>query len=115
MNTLYESDTFAVMHLLANAQNGALEPSVPMLARHGFEIVDKRRGKEVYLDGSWAEMFQQKINAWQVNMPTQEEVEDPLEPSGLAEHPVLVHERKLRPDPRAQPAPGAAVLPDARA
>ena len=93
MNTLYESDTFAVMHLLANAQeDGALEPSVPMLARHGFEIVDKRRGKEVYLDGSWAEMFQQKINAWQVNMPTQEEVEDTLESySGLAQHPVLVH------------------------
>ncbi len=93
MNTLYESDTFAVMHLLANAQeDGAPESSVPMLARHGFEIVDKRRGKEVYLDGSWAEMFQQKINAWQVNTPTQEEVEDTLESySGLAQHPVLVH------------------------
>ncbi|MGA8392398.1 MAG: DUF3567 domain-containing protein [Burkholderiaceae bacterium] len=93
MNTLYESDTFAVMHLLANAQeDGAPDPSVPMLARHGFEIVDKRRGKEVYLDGSWAEMFQQKINAWQVNTPTQEEVEDTLESySGLAQHPVLVH------------------------
>ncbi|NTV87313.1 MAG: DUF3567 domain-containing protein, partial [Burkholderiaceae bacterium] len=79
--------------LLANAQeDGAPEPSVPMLARHGFEIVDKRRGKEVYLDGSWAEMFQQKINAWQVNTPTQEEVEDTLESySGLAQHPVLVH------------------------
>jgi hypothetical protein len=52
----------------------------------------KRRGKEVYLDGSWAEMFQQKIIAWQVNTPTQEEVEDTLESySGLAQHPVLVH------------------------
>jgi hypothetical protein len=93
MNTLYDSDTFAVMHLLANAlEEGAEEPSVPVLARHGFEIVDKRRGKEVYLDGSWAEMFQQKINAWQVNTPTQEEVEDTLESySGLAQNPVLVH------------------------
>ena len=93
MNTLYDSDTFAVMHLLANAQDeGAEEPAVPTLARHGFEIVDKRRGKEVYLDGSWAEMFQQQINAWQVKTPTQEEVEDTLERySGLAQHPVLVH------------------------
>mgnify|MGYP001212058671 CR=1 FL=1 len=93
MNTLYDSDTFAVMHLLANAQDeGAEEPVVPTLARHGFEIVDKRRGKEVYLDGSWAEMFQQQINAWQVKTPTQEEVEDTLESySGLAQHPVLVH------------------------
>jgi hypothetical protein len=62
--TLYDSDTFAVMHLLANAQDEGApeEPAVPTLARHGFEIVDKRRGKEVYLDGSWAEMFQQQIN-----------------------------------------------------
>ncbi len=93
MHTLYDSDTFAVMHLLANAEaEGADEPSVPMLARHGFEIVDKRRGKEVYLDGSWAELFQQQINAWQANTPTQEEVEDALEGyTGLAQHPVLVH------------------------
>ena len=93
MNTLYDSETFAVLHVLANAETAAEgELVAPALARHGFEIVDKRRGKEVYLDGSWAEMFQQKINAWQVNTPTQEEVEDTLESySGLAQNPVLVH------------------------
>ena len=93
MNTLYDSDTFAVMHLLANAQDeGAEEPAVPTLARHGFEIVDKRRGKEVYLDGSWAEMFQQQITAWQKTTPSQEEVEDTLEGySSLAQMPVIVH------------------------
>ena len=37
-------------------------------------------------------MFQQKINAWQQNTPTQEEVEDTLESySGLAQNPVVVH------------------------
>ena len=93
MHTLYDSDTFAVMHVLANAPaEDAAESSEPVLARQGFEIVDKRRGKEGYRDGSWAEMFQQKIVAWQVNTPTQEEVEDTLESySGLAQHPVLVH------------------------
>jgi hypothetical protein len=93
MNTLYDSDTFAVMHLLANAEpEGSADSGEPRLARHGFEIVDKRRNKEVYLDGSWAEMFQQKINAWQANTPTQEEVEDTLESySGLAQHPMVVH------------------------
>ena len=40
--------------------------------------MDKRSGKEVYLDGSWAEMFQQQILAWQRDTPTQEEVEDAL-------------------------------------
>ena len=65
---------------------------VPSLARHGFEIVDKRSNKEVYLDGSWAELFQQHIMAWQVNTPTQEEVEDTLEQyAELAQTPVQIH------------------------
>jgi hypothetical protein len=62
------------------------------LPRHGFEIVDKRSGKEVYLDGSWAEMFQQHISAWQQNTPSQDEVEDMLERyASLAQMPVVVH------------------------
>jgi len=94
MNLLYESDAFAVMHVLANDSNkdGATQPGQPVLQRHGFEIVDKRSGKEVYLDGSWAEMFQQQLQAWQQHSPTQEEVEDTLEGySGLAQQPVVVH------------------------
>jgi hypothetical protein len=93
MNLLYESETFAVMHLLANAPaEAAPATSKPLLERHGFEIVDKRSGKEVYLDGSWAEMFQQQIQAWQQHTPTQEEVEDTLEGyTGLAQQPVVVH------------------------
>jgi hypothetical protein len=93
MNLLYESETFAVMHVLANAPaEAAPQTSIPLLERHGFEIVDKRSGKEVYLDGSWAEMFQQQIQAWQQHTPTQEEVEDTLEGyTGLAQQPVVVH------------------------
>ncbi len=93
MNLLYESETFAVMHVLANAPaEPAPVTSQPQLERHGFEIVDKRSGKELYLDGSWAEMFQQQIQAWQQHTPTQEEVEDTLEGyTGLAQQPVVVH------------------------
>ncbi len=93
MNLLYESETFAVMHVLAN-EAGVAEgkPVRPVLERHGFEIVDKRSGKEVYLDGSWAELFQRQLQAWQQHSPTQEEVEDTLEGyTGLAQQPVLVH------------------------
>lgn len=94
MHMLYDSDTFAVVHLLANGdldETAAPNPA-PALARHGFEIVDKRSGKELYLDGSWAELFQQKIDAWQRNTPTQEEVEDTLESyAELAQNPVIVH------------------------
>ena len=93
MNLLYESDDFAVMHLLANeATEGQPKPARPALERHGFEIVDKRSGKEVYLDGSWAELFQQQLQAWQQHSPTQEEVEDTLEGyTGLAQQPVVIH------------------------
>jgi len=96
MNMLYDSDSFVVVHMLPDADRledastDAAQP--PQLARHGFEIVDKRTGKEVYLDGSWAEMFQLQILAWQRDAPTQEEVEDTLEGyTGLAQHPVVVH------------------------
>lgn len=102
MHMLYNSDTFCVTHMLANAPMegdasklatlDTLVKVAPMLARHGFEIIDKRVGKEVYLDGSWAEMFQQQIAAWQLRTPTQEEVEVTLEGyAELAQNPVLVH------------------------
>jgi phage tail sheath gpL-like len=98
MHTLYDSDTYSVTHMLANAVTAEVAPGaeparpVPTLARHGFEIVDKRTNKEVYLDGSWAELFQMHISAWQLNTPTQEEVEDTLEQyAELAQNPVLVH------------------------
>jgi hypothetical protein len=104
MHTLYDSETYTVTHMLANAditasqhpsgasKSGQRSLKVPTLARHGFEIVDKRSGKEVYLDGSWAELFQQRIIAWQENTPSQEEVEDTLEQyAELAQNPVVVH------------------------
>lgn len=102
MHTLYDSETYSVTHMLANAvavdlpedtlKDGEQALLVPQLARHGFEIVDKRSGKEVYLDGSWAELFQQHISAWQLKTPTQQEVEDTLEQyAELAQNPVLVH------------------------
>ena len=102
MRMLYDSDSFVVVHMQANAgldaasaedapASGAGSATAPM-ARHGFEIVDKRSGKEVYLDGSWAELFQQQIAAWQQNTPTQEEVEDTLEGyAELAQNPVVMH------------------------
>ena len=94
MNMLYDSEAFAVVHVLANAALES-EPEVDLsmhIPRHGFEIVDKRAGKEVYLDGSWAEMFQIQITAWQQNTPSQEEVEDTLEGyASLAQTPMVMH------------------------
>ena len=94
MNLLYDSEAFAVMHVLANADACSPHATGPatVLERHGFEIVDKRSGKEVYLDGSWAEIFQQRLLQWQQNQPSQEEVEDTLaQYAELAQTPVCVH------------------------
>lgn len=92
MHMLYDSDAFVVMHMRTELPAASAEQGEARLARNGFEIVDKRSGKEVYLDGSWAEMFQQQIEAWQASTPTQEEVEDTLERySALAQMPVVLH------------------------
>ncbi|MDC2857735.1 MULTISPECIES: BTH_I0359 family protein [unclassified Delftia] len=97
MQMLYDSESFVVLHLRPDmdpdaAAGEAEVDAARQLPRHGFEIVDKRSGKEVYLDGSWAEMFQKQIIAWQQDAPTEEEVEDALERyAGLAQQPVVVH------------------------
>ena len=97
MQMLYDSESFVVLHLRPDMEDeetaGTVEKNTaPQLPRHGFEIVDKRSGKEVYLDGSWAEMFQKQILAWQQDAPTEEEVEDTLDRyAGLAQQPVIVH------------------------
>ena len=90
MQMLYDSDSFVVVHMQAN-EPAEGEPA-PHLARHGFEIVDKRSNKEVYLDGMWADAFQRQINAWQLNTPTQEEVEETLDGyAELAQNPLVMH------------------------
>ena len=90
MHMLYDSDDFVVVHLLAPAPEGEQAGAAP--ARHGFEIVDKRSNREVYLDGSWAEAFQRQLLAWQQRTPTQDEVEATLEGyTGPAQHPLVVH------------------------
>jgi len=96
MHMLYHSDSFVVVHMLPDMDSeGAANETVQQpqrLMRHGFEIVDKRSGKEVYLDGSWAELFQLQLLAWQRKTPTHEEVEKTLDGYiGLAQTPVVIH------------------------
>ena len=101
MQMLYDSESFVVVHVQTDqpslmGKHDLLEDNegrkLPAMARHGFEIVDKRSGKELYLDGSWAELFQMQILAWQKDTPTQEEVEDTLDRyAELAQNPVVMH------------------------
>lgn len=102
MQTIYLSDSFVVVHTLAGvherqtseteAQPAPQPAPLPALARQGFEIVDKRHNREIYLDGAWAEMFARQIEAWQRNAPTQDEVEATLEGyAQLAQTPLYLH------------------------
>lgn len=93
MNMLYDSETFSVVHVDAHPiHDGDAASNGPQMPRHGFEIVDKRTGKELFLDGSWAELFQERLTAWQRQAPTQDEVEDTLEGyATLAQNPLNVH------------------------
>lgn len=92
MQMLYDSESFVVVHMQAGDVAADDPAAAPALARHGFEIVDKRTNKEVYLDGSWADLFQRQINAWQLNTPSQEEVETTLDGyAELAQNPLVMH------------------------
>jgi hypothetical protein len=91
MQMLYDSEQYVVVHILANAPDEGCDLPPPAMRRDGFEIVDKKSGKGVYLDGSWAEAFQKQITAWQADTPTQEMVEECLEGyAQLAQNPVIV-------------------------
>lgn len=107
MQIIYDSEDFAVMQMYSppfdkpfmnlcepqpTQKLADFDPFKGKMLRGGFEIVDKRRGKEVYLDGSWAEMFQEKLSGWQRKPPTIDEIEQTLEGyAGLAGTPVMLH------------------------
>ena len=103
MQAIYMSDSFVVVQMQSaveqTADAAAVSPPAtpatathPTLTRMGFEIVDRRHGREVYLDGAWAELFAQQIQAWQRQSPSQEEVEDTLDRyAALAHTPVALH------------------------
>lgn len=95
MLMLYDSESFAVVQLMLPAP---AEPAAEgadsglALGHHGFEILDKRSRKGLYLDGVWADMFQARIAAWQQDTPTQEEVESTLAGYAvLAQNPMIIH------------------------
>ena len=91
LQMLYDSDAFVVMHMVADAQP-PVDPQHPALLRHGFEIVDKRHGREVFLEGSWAELFEQRLRSWREQSPSQDEIEATLEGyAQLAHTPIGLH------------------------
>lgn len=92
MQMLYDSDSFVVVHQVVNSPDEGVLHDPFDKPRHGFEIVDKRSNKEVFLHDKWADAFQAQVNAWQANTPTQEEVEQCLAGyAELAQLPLVMH------------------------
>lgn len=75
MSMLYDSESYVVVQMDANEVPPG-QPKRP--GRPGFEVVDKKACKSVYLDGDLADLFVGYIHEWQERTPAQEEVEEVL-------------------------------------
>lgn len=97
MHMLYNSDNFAVVQFVVavDPSGEADEQSAAgdvVLARGGYEIVDKQARKELFLEGALAEQFKLGVEALIETSPDVEEIDAFL--SGyttLAQHPVVLH------------------------
>lgn len=91
MQLIYNSDSFAVMHFVAEPAAGA-PPAAGRTDPGGFEIVDKLARKEIYLQGAVAESFQRGVKALVDQGPDPEALEDYIAGyTVLAQQPVLLH------------------------
>ncbi|MDE1949932.1 MAG: DUF3567 domain-containing protein [Burkholderiales bacterium] len=86
MQMLYNSDSFAVVQLVAEAEDGPL-------ARGGYEIVDKFARKEIFIEGAVAESFERGVQALIEARPESAEAFDEFieRYTQLAQQPLMVH------------------------
>lgn len=90
MQMLFDSDAFVVLRLTVDTPLSQSDRwSVPF---EGFEILDKHAGKEVFLSGAWAELFEKEVRAWMQNGSDDDEIELILQRyAALAQNPVVPH------------------------
>ena len=101
MQLIYNSDSFAVMHFVAELDAGVggvagTDKGVAaMLGRTdpgGYEIVDKHARKEIFLQGAVAESFQRGVKALVDQGEDPEALEDYIACyTVLAQQPVMLH------------------------
>jgi Protein of unknown function (DUF3567) len=92
MQMLYNSDNFAVVRIDAPGSTDRTDGH-PVVARSGYEIVDKASRREIYLEGALAEYFQRGVQALvQSGQASQERVDDFIAGfAGLAQQPLVLH------------------------
>lgn len=77
---LYDSEAFVVVQIDGERNKG------------GFELVDKRSNRVLFLHGDWSRHFEAYIRKWQADTPEQAEVESVLDMYlGLAQNPLVIH------------------------
>lgn len=99
MHMLYNSDAFAVVRFdhegaiaVGTATPETASGAAPAPALRGFEIVDKRSRKEIFLSGVLAQSFQQGAQALSETNPTPEQWDDYIEGfTALAQQPLVMH------------------------
>jgi len=89
MQTLYNSDSFAVVAFELPAEPGAA-------SRGGYEIVDKFSRKEIFIEGAVAQSFQQGVQALVAQGETEDAVREAVDDyiagfALLAQQPVMLH------------------------
>ena len=90
MMMLYNSDAYTVVRFDLVPEADEATPARPQTG--GFEIVDKRGRKEIFLSGLLAQSFQQRAEALSETNPTPEQWDDFI--AGFAElapQPLVMH------------------------
>ena len=77
----------------ADTQDGAAPlPQDMLLARGGYEIVDKFARKEIFLEGAMAQHFKEGVEALIKTSPSEEELDEFIGRfAQLAQQPVVLH------------------------
>ena len=95
MQMLYHSDSFVVVRFDVPAPGGTGSTQGdggPALTRGGFEIVDRRARREIFLEGALAEHFQQGVQALVDSNPTEEALDEFIGRwTASAQQPVTLH------------------------
>jgi hypothetical protein len=93
MHMLYNSDSYAVVHIeLSTGDTAVPQGHATSLKRGGYEIVDKFARKELYIEGALAESFKEGVEALIETSPSIEEFDAYLERFAcMAQQPVVMH------------------------
>lgn len=97
MQMIYNSEQFVVVGFDLSAAppgpgpgSAQTEPAPP--TRGGYEIVDKRKGREIFIEGAVARSFQQGAQALVEQGPSEEAMDAYISAyTLLAQQPVLMH------------------------